>query len=137
VTDVDHAIRQDIGDVLIRYATGIDRRDWALFRTCFTDDCVADYGDIGSWEGADALTSWMAATHDGFGHTMHRITNQAIWPTGSGVMARSYVHVILRDATNSGGIQAYGFYDDELVQTSKGWKIATRRYTMVHQNVDR
>ena len=31
----------------MRYATGIDRRDWALLRSCFTDDCVADYGDIG------------------------------------------------------------------------------------------
>jgi len=49
-----HEHRQDIADILVRYATGIDRRDWALFRTCLTDDCDADYGDIGVWHGADA-----------------------------------------------------------------------------------
>jgi SnoaL-like domain len=41
--------RQDIFDVLIRYATGIDRRDWSLFRAVFTDDCILDYGEIGVW----------------------------------------------------------------------------------------
>ena len=33
-----------ITDVLVRYATGIDTRNWPLFRTCFTDDVQADYG---------------------------------------------------------------------------------------------
>ena len=40
--------RQDIADVLLRYATGIDRRNWPLFRTAFTEDCELDYGEIGS-----------------------------------------------------------------------------------------
>ena len=43
--------RQDISEVLVRYATGIDRRDWPLFRTVFTDDCELDYGEIGTWHG--------------------------------------------------------------------------------------
>ncbi len=42
---IDREVRQDIAEVLVRYATGIDRRDWALLRSCFTDDCEADYGD--------------------------------------------------------------------------------------------
>lgn len=29
----------EISQVLLRFTTGIDRRDWALFRTAFTDDC--------------------------------------------------------------------------------------------------
>ncbi len=135
--DVDRATRQDVNDVLVRYATGIDQRDWSLFRNCFTEDCVADYGAIGHWESADAITAWMARAHEDFGHTMHRITNQAVWPSARGVAARSYVHVLLRDATNSSGVEAYGFYDDELVQTSEGWRIASRRFTMVHQQFDR
>jgi len=44
---VDRDVRADVADVLVRYATGIDQRDWALFRTCFTEDCEADYGGIG------------------------------------------------------------------------------------------
>jgi hypothetical protein len=29
------------------------------------------------------------------------------------------------------GIRATGFYDDELVQTDDGWRIARRRFTQV------
>ena len=65
-TIVDREVRQDVADVLVRYATGIDRRDWALFRTCFTPDCEADYGDIGVWHGADAITEWMEKSHAGW-----------------------------------------------------------------------
>ena len=55
-TVVDREVRAAVTDVLVRYASGIDRRDWDLFRTCFTDDCEADYGEIGVWHGADVIT---------------------------------------------------------------------------------
>lgn len=47
---------QDICELRVRCATGIDRRDWPLFRTVFTDDCELDYGEIGSRSGVDAVT---------------------------------------------------------------------------------
>jgi SnoaL-like domain len=77
VTDpsADRAAHQDIAEVLVRYASGIDGRDWSLFRTCFTEDCRSDYGDIGVWEGLDAITDYMTASHADMGHTLHRITN--------------------------------------------------------------
>jgi 3-phenylpropionate/cinnamic acid dioxygenase small subunit len=126
-----YEMRADISDVLVRYATGIDRRDWTLFRTCFTDDCQADYGDIGVWHDADSLTAWMEKAHAGCGHTMHRITNQDIATPGEGATARSYVDAIILAADNQTGTHALGFYDDELVHTERGWKIASRRFTMV------
>jgi len=128
---VDRDIRQDVADVLVRYATGIDRRNWTLFRTCFTEDCQADYGDIGVWHGADAITKWMEQAHARCGHTLHRITNQAIVPSGGGVAARSYVDAIVMASDNQTGARAVGYYDDELVRTDDGWKIARRRFTMV------
>lgn len=126
-----HEERQDISDVLVRYATGIDRRDWALFRSCFTDDCKTDYGDIGVWQDADSITRWMEKAHAPCGHTMHRITNQEISPNDDGATARSYVDAIILGADNQTGTHALGYYDDELVHTDQGWKIATRRFTMV------
>ena len=80
MTEVDRAVRQDVADVLVRYATGIDRRDWALFRACFTEDC-----DV------DALVMF----------------------------------------DEHAGTRATGFYDDELVETDDGWRIARRRLTLV------
>ena len=122
--------RQDIVDVLVRYATGIDTRDWVLFETCFTDDCDADYGDIGHWHTAAEITAWMEQTHAPCGHTLHRITNHAIAPHGDGATARSYVDAVILGPDNRTGMRANGFYDDELVRTGDGWKIARRRFTM-------
>ena len=64
--------------MLLRYATGVDQRDWELFRTCFTDDCDADYGSIGHWHSGDEITEWMRVAHEPAGHTMHRITNVVV-----------------------------------------------------------
>jgi len=131
VSTTDRDVRQDVADVLVRYATGIDRRDWALFHSCFTEDCDADYGAIGVWRGADAITEWMERSHEPCGHTLHRITNPAVTPHGDGVAARSYVDAIVMAADNRSGTRAVGYYDDELVNSDDGWKIARRRFTMV------
>jgi 3-phenylpropionate/cinnamic acid dioxygenase small subunit len=128
---VDREVRQDVADLLVRYATAIDQRDWKLLRSCFTDDCVADYGDIGKWSNGDAIAEWMRATHEPLGHTLHRITNQSVASSGDAVTARSYVDVIVLGPDNVRGAQAAGYYDDVVVQTDDGWKIAQRRYTMV------
>ena len=128
---VDPEVRTDVGDLLFRYAAGIDQRDWELFRSCFTDECEADYGAIGVWHSGDEITTWMRDVHEPAGHTMHRITNVMVAPRADGVGARSYVEALVMFADNANGTRATGFYDDELVQTGDGWKIARRRFTMV------
>ena len=128
---VDREVCQDVADVLLRYATGIDRRDWTAFRRCFTEDCEADYGDIGMWHSADEITTWMREVHDQCGYTLHRITNQVVEPNATGVNARSYVDALVLGPDNQTGARSAGFYDDELVMTVDGWKIAHRRFTMV------
>lgn len=124
----DHA---QITEVLIRYATGIDRRDWPLFRTVFTADCALDYGEIGAWNGVDAVTEFMVLAHAGAGHTMHRLSNMAITGTGDTAIARTYLDALILAADNASGVSAIGFYDDELVRTGDGWRIARRRFTSV------
>lgn len=123
--------RADISDVLIRYATGIDRRDWPLFGTAFTEDCVLDYGEIGTWQGVAAVTEFMDQSHAMAGHTMHRLTNMAITVTGDTATARTYVDGLILAADNASGVNAIGFYDDELIRTVDGWRIARRRFTPV------
>lgn len=126
-----HEDRLDIIDVLVRYATGIDRRDWPLFRTVFTDDCVLDYGEIGKWNGVDAVTEFMDQSHAMAGHTMHRLSNHAITVDGDTATARTYIDGLILAQDNNSGVNAVGFYDDELVRTAAGWKIARRRFTAV------
>jgi len=123
--------RDAIVDVLVRYATGIDTRDWALFRTCFTEKCHADYGDIGVWDGVDAITEFMTVSHADMGHTLHRMTNMAITVNGDGATSRSYVDALLMMGDGKTAISAQGFYDDELVRAGDGWRIARRTFTTV------
>jgi 3-phenylpropionate/cinnamic acid dioxygenase small subunit len=123
--------RQDISELLVRYATAIDRRDWPLFRTVFTDDCELDYGEIGRWQGVDEVTDFMAKTHAMAGHTLHRLSNQVITVDGDEASARTYVDAVIMFGDNQAGVNAWGFYDDGIVRTSDGWRIARRRFTQV------
>lgn len=123
--------RQDIIDVLIRYATGIDRRDWPLFRTVFTGDCALDYGEIGTWHGVDAVTEFMTQAHAMAGHTMHRMSNHVVELHGEPAAARTYVDSLIMGSDNRSGVNAIGFYDDDLVRTDLGWRIARRQFTAV------
>jgi hypothetical protein len=127
--------RLDITEVLVRYATGIDRRDWELFRTCWTDDVDADYGEAGQWDSADALTSFMEASHAGMGHTMHRLSNLAITVDGDAATARTYVDAVLMAPDGGSGLNPVGFYDDELVRPADGWRIRRRTFTSVRFQV--
>lgn len=126
-----HHDAQEIADLLIRYASGIDGRDWPLFRTCFVADCDVDYGDIGAWASVDEIEEFMIEAHAGAGHTLHRISNVAPRIDGDIATCRAYVDALLMSADGSSGINAHGFYDDELVRTDDGWKIRRRRFTTV------
>jgi 3-phenylpropionate/cinnamic acid dioxygenase small subunit len=128
---IDREVRADVAELLVRYATGIDRRDWELFRTCFTDDCEADYGDIGAWQGAEALTAWMRKAHANCGHTLHRISNVAVAALGDAVGARCYVDALIMGPDNRDGVRALGYYDDVMVPAPGGWQIARRQFVSV------
>ncbi|MGY8803024.1 MAG: nuclear transport factor 2 family protein, partial [bacterium] len=39
--------RREIDDLLIRYATAVDTKDWDLWETCFTEDAFVDYESAG------------------------------------------------------------------------------------------
>jgi 3-phenylpropionate/cinnamic acid dioxygenase small subunit len=127
----DREDRQDIAEVLLRYATGIDRRDWSVFRSAFTDDCELDYGEIGTWNGVEAVTDFMERSHAMAGHTMHRLTNQVITVNGDRAEARTYVDGLIMAPDNGSGVNAVGFYDDDLVRSAVGWRITRRRFTPV------
>lgn len=123
--------RADITDMLLRYATGIDRRDWTTFRSAFTEDCVLDYGEIGSFDGLDAVTDFMEQSHAMAGHTMHRLSNIVITLDGDRALGRTYVDGLILAADNATGVNAVGIYDDEIIRTAAGWRIARRMFTAV------
>jgi ketosteroid isomerase-like protein len=57
--------RQEIADVLYRYASTIDYKDYPAMRALFTDDAVGKYGDSDPIHGADKIIAWIdSATQD-------------------------------------------------------------------------
>ncbi|MDD7813079.1 nuclear transport factor 2 family protein [Mycobacterium sp. CSUR Q5927] len=125
------AAKADITEVLLRYATAIDTKDWELFRTCFTDDVDADYGEIGHWPDVDSITAFMATVHEAMSDTKHMLHNMVIDVSDAGhATAVTYVHTVQALAADpQQWVDAVGQYRDELVLTPDGWRIARRCFT--------
>jgi 3-phenylpropionate/cinnamic acid dioxygenase small subunit len=128
-SDIDPVVRQQLVDVTVRYATGIDTRDWEVFRTCFADDCTSSYGGVGEWASGDEITAFMAHVHADCGHTMHFVQNHTVRAEGDGYVTRTYVKAVVLRGDNKKGLAHHGYYDDRFVATPEGWKIADRRFT--------
>ena len=74
--------RQAVVDVVVQYAIGLDRRDWALYAACFTDPCEFDFS---GWRGQPAVilppAEWAAkvrATNGNFDTTQHISSNHVV-----------------------------------------------------------
>jgi len=74
-------------------------------------------------EGHDALRA-LPAQAGGRG-MRHLLVNPVIDVTGDAAHGRAYIVVLL-----GSGIGMVGSYDDELVRTADGWKLAKRVFTM-------
>ena len=123
---------RDIHAILVAYGTSIDQRDWKRLRACFSEDCEADYGSFGKWHGAAAVTQFMKQVHADVGATLHRISNIEIRKVDGRVNARAYVDALLMPLQNGGpSHRGIGYYDDQLIRTSGGWRIARRQFTPV------
>ena len=124
------ADKAQIIEVLVRYATGIDSKNWPLFRTCWTDEVDLDYGEVGTFTDPDVLTDLFAQLHNPMGNTYHRLSNFVIDidEGGDTATARTYVHAVLMVAQgdNAPWVDAIGHYEDELVRGADGWRIRRR-----------
>ncbi len=121
---------RDITDVVMRYADAMDRRDWAHFRTCFSDDFTADYGAFTTPNG-DHFTQFMHDIYADMGQALHRLTNIAITGDGDKVAVRSYINGVSMAKDGTLSLETEGYFDDTVVRTPDGWKIQRRLFTSV------
>jgi 3-phenylpropionate/cinnamic acid dioxygenase small subunit len=118
-------------DAIHRYATGIDTRDWTLFRNAFTDDAAVDFG-FARWSDGDSFTSFMRDTHESAGRTLHRMSNTVVTRSDAGQLsARTYGDAIVLEADNVSGTVANAWYDDTFVVTDEGYRISSRTIHMI------
>ena len=122
--------RDEIVALTIRYATAIDSEQYEMLSTVFTADADLDYGEVGHWTGAAEVTEFMDLAHRGAANTLHRMSNQIVDVNGDAATARTYVDALILGPDGS-GVNAIGYYDDELARTGDGWRISKRTFTSV------
>lgn len=65
--------RQQIQDIALAYARGVDRRDWALVRSVYHPDAHDDHGAYKG--GVDGFIDWLERRHAFIAQSMHFVTN--------------------------------------------------------------
>jgi len=131
--------RARISDTVLAYATGVDRRDWALYRGIFEDEVVFDFE---TWSGEPAR-SWPAdkwieavcATLAPFDATSHMLTNQVIGIEGD--EATLTAHMVAVHYFDGETQELGGFYTHRLRRHGDHWKIFRCRLVITWERGDR
>jgi SnoaL-like domain len=135
------AERAEIVALSVRYASGIDRRDWSLYRSCFTDVCAIDFS---SWSARPAgerrADEWVDAvrrTNGSFDATQHLMANHVVTIEGDRaasvyeVQAQHWFTPETLVALGHGGIVNWctlgGHYTSEVVRAGGAWRISALR----------
>jgi len=123
---------QDEGPTIIAvvnlYAFAVDTQRWELFDRVFTEDAHLDFGGGYGWNDRASLKRDFALAHGMFKSTQHVTTNHLVTIETDRAHCISYVtgH-FLRDLPGGTAMfESGGWYDDSLVRTAEGWRIAER-----------
>lgn len=124
------ADRLAIEDLLHRYSTAIDTRDFALLGQVFTPDGVGDYTASGGIRGTLAeIQEWLAGALGIFSVIQHLVTNIRVEIAGDEATSTCYLFNPLGYPRADGGTEMLycgGLYRDRLVRTEGGWRIRER-----------
>ena len=122
--------RIQINDLLIRYTVALDTKDWELLDTCFTPDAQVDYTTSGGTKGVyPEVRKWLEKALAAFPMTQHFISNSTVEIEGDRARARTYVINPMGFPKEDGSLHIFtvgAYYNDELVCTDAGWRIAER-----------
>lgn len=123
------ADRLQLQDLCTRYAVGVDRRDWDLWESCFTDDAIIDYTAFGGVRLArPEMRAWMEQSIAPFAATQHFTLNHEVEIDSDTASGRLGFYNPMPIDIGHGQMFyiAGGWYLDEYVRTAGGWKISSR-----------
>ncbi len=110
------------------YPIAVDSLRIDLFDDIFTTDCFVDFGGPAQWHDLESLKRDFVAIHQPYFATQHTTSNHRTEIDGDTGRCISYVHACFVREVEGGDnmFQVRGWYDDELVRTADGWRIAQR-----------
>jgi hypothetical protein len=118
-----------ISETIIKYALGVDRRDWEMFSECFTDPVHADFASRPAADYArDDLVRSVSQALDGFTVTQHISPNHVIEfdqtdPDRAVCYSYMYAQHLLEGSPNGEFYLLRGSYDNHMRRTPDGWRI--------------
>lgn len=120
-----------VRDVMLRYARGVDDRDWARVRSCFTVDAfVKGTGFAGV---RDEYLDRLVAGVERYGVTMHTVGNQLLELDGDS--ARTETDLVARHFGDPDGRKeelVLGVrYEDQLRRDGDRWVITHREVRLL------
>ncbi len=122
--------RIEIDDLLIRYTTAIDDKDWNLLDQCFLPDAKVDYVSSGGVAGSyPEVREWLGKALAAFPMTVHAISNSVIELDGDTATGKTLVVNPMGFPNPDGSLHIFtvgAYYIDKLVRTPEGWRIAER-----------
>jgi len=136
MTHDDLIDRTNITDHVLKYATGIDRHQWDLYRSIFADEIMLDFS---SWSGdpasamlADDWVAGVRATLEPFDATQHVLTNFAVDLDGDSATCICYMtahhHLVIDGDRQMHSIG--GYYVHALERAGEGWLIDSTTLTV-------
>ena len=134
MTDLQTLIdERDIRNVAFRYCRALDTKDWALLDEVFLPDATGELGTPTTLVGIEAIRGRIRKALGHLDESQHLVGNHEIDVTGDAAAHRCYLQAqhIRADATGGPNYIVAGRYEDRLVRTPNGWRIAHRTLTVM------
>lgn len=122
--------RVQIEDVVKKYATAVDERDWQKLAECFTEEAIGNYIGMAYLEGRQAIVDWVASKVGNAELTMHVMSNIEVTVAGERASSRCYGTAYLKFPSGPGSVLATRgiVYTDELKLVHGQWRISQRTH---------
>lgn len=130
MSNSDVADRIALQDVMLRYAAGVDERDFEMYASCFAEDVeVVDFGPD-PIHGRDAWVAYVITALEKYGPTQHMLGPQYAVIDGDNATTRSDVqalHYLLEPEGQT--FTLWATYNTNMRRINGEWKIQRHSIT--------
>ena len=119
---------REIHRVATRYCRALDTKNWSVLDDVFLPDATADLSGPSDLVGIDEIRSRIRTALEHLDDSQHLVGNHEVAVDGDTATHRCYLQAqhVRRAATGGPNYIVAGRYEDRLVRTDVGWRIAHR-----------
>lgn len=130
--------KQDVEEVLVRYAASVDGKNYEGFKEVFVADATAHYGFGETIKGRQAIVDFIKRTMVKTSGSQHLLGNYRIAVDGDKATSTTSVQAILVGLGDYKGqsVVLWGEYKDRLERRPEGWRIVHRELAAINATGD-